>query len=408
MTRELIYALPRLLGTLNDDRRRGQRHRENGYEMKGLFIGQMGRGQTCEMRCAALRRLGFAMISIDSAGIWTGLSYTLRQIDQRIRHSGTVRGFNERVLAALRRERPTFVWAEKQEYLTAQVLNEIRATGALTIHYNPDPYYTLAWKQTAHTDAALAAFDVLVVTKKYELPEYAARNTGKLIYSPLGYDPVGHRRAEIVPSPFATELAFVGGWEPRRERLVVAAHSSRRSIKVWGYGWRIAQQSTMNPLRALRLGRLTTEQRPYFGRARPELVGIVQHGEGGHGEIYEERYAAAVAGASISLGFLREACPDQHTTRSFEIPAMGGFMLAHRSEEHQQFFTEGTEAEYFESDEEFLDKVQFYLSHRAARQRIAAAGFRRCMTSGYSYDDRLRKIVEELGLHPRGRSVAQS
>jgi len=350
------------------------------------------------MRCEALRRIGFDMQSIDSGSLWRSASYLRRQMDQHRRHSATVDRFNERVLSLVRQTSPAFVWAEKQEYLSADVLNEIRQLGVLTIHYNPDPYYALAWKQTAHTDACLAAFDILVVTKRYELAEYAAKNSGQVLYSPLGYDRVGHRPTVGPVAGFQADVSFVGGWEPARERLILGAREVGRIIKVWGYGWRHAQQARLNPLRAVRLGRLTTVQRPYFGPSRPELREIVQPGEGAHGEIYENNYSAAVASASVSLGFLREICPDQHTTRSFEIPAMRGFLLGHRSDEHLEFFTEGVEAEYFDSDEEFFDKLSFYLTHPEARTSVANFGYERCMTSGYSYDDRLKSVMLRIGM----------
>lgn len=352
------------------------------------------------MRCEALRRLGFDMTSIDSGSIWTTVSYGRRHIDQRLRGSGTVRRFNEKIEEAVRREKPSFLWADKQEYLTASLLEQIRSSGTVTIHYNPDPYYSLGYKQTLHTDAALASYDVLVVTKRYELDEYSRRNTAKLIYSPLGFDVVGHRRATTVLPEYRSDMSFIGGWEPRRESLILAASAPDRSIKVWGYGWRMAQQSRMNPLRALRLGRSTNSQRPYFGSRRSELSAMVQDTAEFLGEIYEDAYSAAVAGSSISLGFLREICPDQHTTRSFEIPAMGGFLLADRSDEHREFFEEGKEAEFFHGEDEFLEKIRFYLAHDSARRKIAEAGYQRCFSSGYSYDDRLRTVLTEIGFTP--------
>jgi spore maturation protein CgeB len=190
----------------------------------------------------------------------------------------------------------------------------------------------------------------------------------------------------------------VGGWEPRRERLLSAASEATSDVAVWGYGWNIAQRRRLDPLRALRLGRLTPGRSVYLGAPHQRLAPALRAGEGSSGEIYEERYASVVAGSQIALGFLRELNPDQHTTRSFEIPAMGGFMLADRTEDHREFFEEGKEAEYFSSDDEFRDKVRFYLGNESARQGIARAGHYRCMTSGYSYDDRIRKVMNELKL----------
>jgi spore maturation protein CgeB len=123
--------------------------------------------------------------------------------------------------------------------------------------------------------------------------------------------------------------------------------------------------------------------------------------------VYEEGYADAVGNARITLGLLREVCPDQHTTRTFEIPAMGGFMLADRTEEHMQFFREGEEAEFFSSDEEYLEKLSFYLSNHGLRRRIAEAGRARCLSSGYSYDERIAAVLRSIGLR-KGTTVTQA
>ena len=64
--------------------------------------------------------------------------------------------------------------------------------------------------------------------------------------------------------------------------------------------------------------------------------------------------------------------------------------------EHLELFEEGEEAEYFASDEEYRDKLRFYLANHTARDRIARAGHERCMSSGYSYDDRIRCVLSEI------------
>jgi spore maturation protein CgeB len=114
------------------------------------------------------------------------------------------------------------------------------------------------------------------------------------------------------------------------------------------------------------------------------------------GEVYADDYARALTGAKIGLGFLRKAWPDQHTTRTFEIPACGSMLLADRTGEHQEFFEEGKEAEFFGSADELLDKVQFYGRNESARAAVAAAGYRRCIEGNYAYVHRLSTALEVL------------
>ena len=114
------------------------------------------------------------------------------------------------------------------------------------------------------------------------------------------------------------------------------------------------------------------------------------------GEIYGDDYACALTGARIGVGFLRKVCADQHTTRTFEIPACGSLLLADRTNEHQTFFEEGEEAEFFSSEAEFLDKMLFYGSNEQCRLKLASAGISRCQKSGYAYIHRLDEVMRQL------------
>jgi len=110
--------------------------------------------------------------------------------------------------------------------------------------------------------------------------------------------------------------------------------------------------------------------------------------------LVSEEYAGAISCSKIALCFLNKRHRDLHTSKTFEIPACGGFMLGERTPEHLVLFKEGEEAEFFESKEELLAKVTYYLQNEEKRKLIAQAGRNRCLTSGYSYDDRAREIIE--------------
>jgi spore maturation protein CgeB len=96
----------------------------------------------------------------------------------------------------------------------------------------------------------------------------------------------------------------------------------------------------------------------------------------------------------IVLGLLNHYNRDLHTSRTFEIPACGAFMLMERTQEQQKIFNEGVEAEYFGSIDEAVEKIKYYLTHEEERKQIAQAGHQRCTTSAYSYNDRAKTAID--------------
>lgn len=92
------------------------------------------------------------------------------------------------------------------------------------------------------------------------------------------------------------------------------------------------------------------------------------------------RLCRPLTGSRIAFGFPRKVCPDQHTTRTFKIPACGSLLLADRTDEQRALFEEGKEAEFLSDESELVDKVKFYITCEAARARAVAAR-QRCLDS---------------------------
>lgn len=357
--------------------------------MKILFLGEIGPGQTSLMRMRALQRLGHEVEGVNTVAPWQEASWTARQIQRRAGRGSIVNAINASVAAAAQAFRPDLVWAEKQEFLATETIEEMRRSGARLVHYTPDPYFSLAWKRTRLMDEAIRCFDVLVYCKAYERSSYEALDR-PLVYMSLGYCDEIHRPMANLDSDWLCDVGFLGGWEPRRERLLNAVTETGITLGLRGYGWEPVLDGRWTPRRHIIMRQLAGSEA--FTIRRNAALASCYRG----GEVYGDDYARALSGAAIGLGFLRTICDDQHTTRSFEIPACGSMLLADRTEEHQEFFTEGTEAEFFGSREELIDKVRFFTDNPDARQRIAAAGRRRCIESGYAYRERLAACLAAI------------
>jgi spore maturation protein CgeB len=357
--------------------------------MRILFLGEIGHGQTSLMRMRAFERLDHEVLGVHTVEPWKRASWLTRQWQRRLQFGSVVDEINHRVLTAAKEFRPELVWAEKQEFLRVETIEALRTGGARLVHFTPDPYFYLSWKRTRLMDAAMGHFDVLVYCKSYERQDYEALGR-PLVYMPLGFCDQMHRP---LPSPdprWVCDVGFLGGWEPRREHFLAAVARTGVDLKIWGGYWDFLRDGRWSLRRQIILRQLAGGEK--FSIHRDEALANSIQGD----EVYGDDYARALTGARITIGFLRKAWPDQHTTRTFEIPACGSMLLADRTDDHCEFFEEGREAEFFASERDLVNKVRFYIRNEPARARIAAAGWERCVKGRYAYVHRLADALDRI------------
>ncbi len=107
-------------------------------------------------------------------------------------------------------------------------------------------------------------------------------------------------------------------------------------------------------------------------------------------------YRLALSNSKICLSFFSKWNRDLYTRRVFEIPAMKKFLLAERTDVMQSLYVEGEEAEFFSTVDELIDKTRFYLKNEALREKIATAGYLRCINSGYDIDSRMNQWLIDI------------
>jgi len=363
--------------------------------MKILFIGQLGIGTTTQMRHDVLVGMGHELSAVNSIAGWTNSNWIKRWAEKRTGLGKTIRNLNKEILEKAEENKPDLFWAEKQEYIYPATLKKIQNMGIRCLHFTPDPYFSLTWKRTAYMDACMPLWDDVICCKSYELDEYK-KNCRHVVYMPLGFSEQIHKPCYPddagLKNKYSSDVGFLGGWEPRREKMLGSISKTGIDLKIWGYAWDHLIDGKWTLRRYFRL-KANAGQEKFSIKKNPELAKCIQGGE-----VYGTEYAWALTGAKIGLGFLRHICPDQHTTRTFEISACKSLLLADRTKEHQEFFREGEEAEFFSSENEMLEKIKYYLKNDEKRKQIAEKGYQRCHESGYSYNARLSNVMEKLGL----------
>jgi hypothetical protein len=341
-------------------------------------VGGYGGNNTSRHRIEALISLGCDVEVVDSS---TKTLTPMRNIAYQIR-SRLFRGrlpvdeydyanTSSRLLALLHdtKRRWDMIWLERALSIDDSVLRRIRMIDPKVkiVGFSPDDMNS-RHNQSCQFLRALPCYDVYVTTKSYNVDELHQLGCPRVLFVGNGFDPNTFRPLPVSPEDerkYGGDVGFIGTFERERADLLEFLASAGLSVRVWGNGWNHMKGRQSN---------LKIEGRPLYG----------------------DDFARACAAFKINLCFLRKQNRDLQTTRSVEIPACGGFMLAERTQEHLDMFEEGMEAEFFATRQELLTKCRFFLQNDDKRQAIAKAGRARCIQSEYSNAARLSTALREV------------
>lgn len=257
-----------------------------------------------------------------------------------------------------------------------EVLNDTGKSSINFVYMNDDMFNPS--NQSFTFKDAITRMHCILTTKSYNVSEFHQAGAPLAVYIPNAFDPEIHFPAGTTLSDetrYGGDIGFIGTF--RQDRADYLANILRQlpdlKINIWGGGW--------NKI-----------HRPIYWHKRSRWQRLLHSIRGK--ELWCDEMGKALQLNKICLGLLNHHNRDLHTSRSFEIPACKGFMLAERTDEHRAYFEEDHEAVYFDSLEELVDKARYYASHDRERERIAEAGYQRCLRSDYQYVDRAKTAIE--------------
>lgn len=101
--------------------------------------------------------------------------------------------------------------------------------------------------------------------------------------------------------------------------------------------------------------------------------------------------------ASINLNITLRSILKGIPLRAFEIMGAEGFLLTNYQEDFLSFFTPDEDFVYFESREDLLSKIDYYLKNDEERKQIARNGFEK-IASRHTYVHRAEEMLSYLDL----------
>ena len=337
--------------------------------MRMLYWGSLDWGSTSLMRFKGLESTVSHAYAVDNRAAFG--DYLTRnnwiRLQLRMGLGPVISRASHQLLREVNRYKPDLLWIDQGVGINPMTLQKIKKNfNCYMVLYNPDSITASGFNRLCFYKT-IREYDLCITSKSFDRGIYLQYGAKNVLLSFEGYDPMLHCPIKLTAedkSIYSCDVGFAGDRQEDRARsLCVLIDRVPGKIHLYGRGWEKG-----------RTGR----------RLAPHHRGWVSGLD----------YAKAICGAKICLGFLNRSVGDTFTTRSLEIPACGGFFLAERTEAHENFYLEHIEAEFFSSDEEMIDKIDYYLKNEDKRLKIALAGYEKVQKSGFRWKDRMEKCLE--------------
>jgi len=247
--------------------------------------------------------------------------------------------------------------------VNASSLRKLAAAGVETINYLTDD----PWNKAHYAPwfmKCLPEYTTVYSPRKSNMIDLRRAGCRDVRYLPFGYDPLLHFPEPPVvteAAQYETDVVFVGGGDSDRVPYCVGLVRAGISLALYGDYWR-RFQGTRNLFK-------------------------------GYADLATLRKATYAAKLCLCLG--RRANRDGHAMRSFEVPAMGGCMLAEDTPEHREIFGEdGQAVVYFHSIPHLVERARWLVARAEERRRLAGAAHALITGGRNTYADRLRTMLE--------------
>ena len=308
---------------------------------------------TSRHRVNSLRRLGHRVDVVDPEGL---LPYQAA-VGYWMHHAG---GFfvagraRRRLLNAIGTREFDLAFVNGGMLVDHALVAELKQRCGAVINYNnDDPFSPRDGGKWRHYLEALPLYDLVVVVRECNVGEARAAGARDVLRVYMSADEAAHSPRPLTKEDvdkWGSSVAFIGTWMPERGPFLRRLIELGVPLAIFGDRWHKADEWPL--------------LHPHWR---------------GPGLYADDDYAKAVQCAGVCLGLLSKGNRDLSTTRSFEIPHLGGVLCAERTSEHLDLYREDVEAVFWDGPEECAEKCRQLMADAEFRKRLSEAGRERCL-----------------------------
>lgn len=327
-------------------------------------------GSTSLMRYKSLVQILKNTHLIEMVNIQSEIDSTprlLRSLGWRYKIGPLIKKINYLILPyLLQSDNLDFVWIDKGVFIKPKTLKHLKEKTCKLIHFTPDPAFLYHKSNLFYR--GLKYYSHVITTKSFELEMYRQKTNARLLYCTQGYDESLHYpKVEFHNKEF--DVSFIGHYEYNRAIVLRTLLKNNFSVVLAGPKWRLFY-----------LMHKKNKKLNYLGSY---LKG--------------ESYTNAISNSYFSLGFLSKWIPEQHTTRTFEIPACGTMLLTEFTPEINSIFSKDNVG-YYNNTTELIEFIRKYLNDKISLKFQIDNNYVQISNGSYTHKKIMEKLINELNI----------
>lgn len=270
---------------------------------------------------------------------------------------------NARLIKTVKETKPDLVFIIRGADFYPETLIKIK---------NENKVKLVCWWMEGSSDIEKSAekasyYDFYFINSRYAVKEHIKRGIKNCLYLPLGADTEFHRKLSLTnDNRYKCDIGFVGAWDLNRQ-IVLQDLVDMDNVNILGPKWRKRNSKNKEMLRIIK-------------------------GEGLYNEDIVNFFNTTKINININLR-QNHNIPSGANLRTFEVTACGGFLLTDFVEELPELFRIPDEIEVFNSKDEFIDKIKYYIKNDSIREKIAENGYRRVIAN-HTYEIRMKQLLD--------------
>lgn len=315
-----------------------------------------------------MERLGHRVTFIEQEPSWLRSEFWGRYVFQT-----SAIGLQGALVAYLKEKLPQggfdLIWVDQGTFYGPAVLTLLKSFGVPVVSYLlDDPFAAgVRWRRFFQFRAAARYYDVVTTPRHVNIGELASIGVKRPILQITTADEVFHAPPDISEEDRArlgSEVCLIGTYFPERADFALELIRAGVPLSIWGANWqKFSKKDQLGP--------------HFRGRHLDE----------------DTDYRKALALSKLAICLPSRQNRDQMTSRSSEIPAIGGILVGERWPQHEGMYVDGEEAVFFDDAASCAAICKHLLNDEERRERIRRGGMARVRASKYYNEPAMARIL---------------